>query len=111
MQRETFFEDENLDRDQTTTGTNMEERVPRKLAYSERSKEIDQSRIKAWSQRCRFGTAGVESERILTFRSRDMTVHRPNRTARSCEVKAALDLLTCPAVKLADVFPKPVQSD
>ena len=63
--------------DQTTTGTNTEERGPRKLAYTERSKEFDQSRIKAWSQRCCLGTGGVDTERILAFRTRDMDVHRP----------------------------------
>ncbi|XP_075254910.1 uncharacterized protein LOC142346282 [Convolutriloba macropyga] len=33
----------------------------------------------------------------------------PDQTARSCEVKAALGLLTRPAVRLAHVFPKPIQ--
>ncbi|XP_075243931.1 uncharacterized protein LOC142338179 [Convolutriloba macropyga] len=33
----------------------------------------------------------------------------PDQTARSCEVKTALGLLTRPAVRLAHVFPKPIQ--
>ena len=33
----------------------------------------------------------------------------PDHTARSCEVKTALGLLTCPAVRLAHVFSKPTQ--
>ena len=105
MQRGPFFEDKNLDRDQTATGTNMEEPGPRKLAYSERSKEIDQSRIKAWSQRCRLGTGGVHSERILTFRTRDMDVPAPTKPL-DLEVITTLHLFNLPSCEISKSFPK-----
>ena len=76
IQREPFFEDK--DADQTTWG-NMEETGPRVLAYSERSMESDQSKIKAWSQRFRLGTWRLESERNLALRTCDKDIHWPRQ--------------------------------
>ena len=54
----------------------MEEAAPRILAYFECPEEMEQSRNKVRSQRCRLGTGGLVSEKNSAFRTRNIDVQK-----------------------------------